>query len=81
MNLEVIAADCAKTIIGSLGGLIAGTDSHIPKAGGLGMLETGAGGSNVVDMRSGQAWELSAPKIMGVRLTDSLRGRASSKGQ
>jgi aconitate hydratase len=58
-----------------------GTDSHTLNAGGLGMLGIGVGGSDAVDAMSGQAWELHAPKIMGVRLTGSLRGWASSKGQ
>ncbi|KAI7216193.1 Aconitate hydratase [Hortaea werneckii] len=61
------------------GGLIIGTDSHTPNAGGLGMLGIGVGGSDAVDAMAGMPWELQCPKIVGVRLTGRLRGWASSK--
>lgn len=47
------------------GGLIIGTDSHTPNAGGMGMLGIGVGGADVVDAMSGMPWELSCPKVVG----------------
>lgn len=61
------------------GGLIIGTDSHTPNAGGMGMLGIGVGGADAVDAMSGMPWELVAPKVVGVRLTGQLRGWASTK--
>ncbi|KAL3478843.1 aconitase family-domain-containing protein [Aspergillus californicus] len=61
------------------GGLIVGTDSHTPNAGGLGMLGIGVGGADAVDAMSGMPWELVAPKVIGVRLTGQLRGWTSTK--
>ena len=63
----------------SPGGLIIGTDSHTPNAGGMGMLGIGVGGSDAVDAMAGMPWELACPKIVGVRLTGKLNGWASSK--
>lgn len=54
------------------GGLIIGTDSHTPNAGGMGMLGIGVGGADAVDAMAGMSWELTSPKITGVRLTGSL---------
>jgi aconitate hydratase len=61
------------------GGLMIGTDSHTPNAGGLGMLAIGVGGADAVDVMAGMPWELKFPKIIGVRLTGELRGWASAK--
>jgi len=61
------------------GGLMIGTDSHTPNAGGLGMLAVGVGGADAVDVMSGMGWELKWPKLIGVRLTGSLQGWASPK--
>ncbi|KAJ5111401.1 hypothetical protein N7532_001936 [Penicillium argentinense] len=61
------------------GGLIIGTDSHTPNAGGLGMLGIGVGGADAVDAMSGMPWELVAPKVIGVNLTGKLHGWASTK--
>lgn len=61
------------------GGLIIGTDSHTPNAGGLGMLGIGVGGADAVDAMSGMPWELVAPKVIGVNLTGQLQGWASTK--
>jgi aconitate hydratase len=61
------------------GGLMIGTDSHTPNAGGLGMLAVGVGGADAVDVMAGMVWELKFPKIIGVRLTGNLRGWASPK--
>ncbi|KAH7010039.1 aconitase family-domain-containing protein [Ilyonectria destructans] len=61
------------------GGLIIGTDSHTPNAGGMGMLGIGVGGSDAVDAMAGMPWELSCPRVLGVRLTGQLQGWSSSK--
>ncbi|KAM9982636.1 hypothetical protein ACTFIZ_007155 [Dictyostelium cf. discoideum] len=61
------------------GGLMIGTDSHTPNAGGLGMVAVGVGGADAVDVMAGIPWELKAPKIIGVKLTGSLKGWSSPK--
>jgi len=61
------------------GGLMIGTDSHTPNAGGLGMLAIGVGGADAVDVMAGLPWELKAPKVIGVNLTGKLNGWTSPK--
>jgi len=61
------------------GGLIIGTDSHTPNAGGLGMVAIGVGGADAVDVMVGMAWEVMWPKLVGVRLTGQLSGWTSGK--
>lgn len=61
------------------GGMMIGTDSHTPNAGGLGMIAIGVGGADAVDVMSGMAWELKFPKLIGVKLTGKLNGWASAK--
>src|SRR5688572_13334634 len=61
------------------GGLVIGTDSHTPNAGGLGMLAIGVGGADAVDVMVGMPWELLWPKLVGVRLTGKLSGWTSAK--
>jgi len=61
------------------GGLIIGTDSHTPNAGGLGMLAIGVGGADAVDVMVGSPWELLWPRLVGVRLTGNLNGWTSGK--
>ncbi len=61
------------------GGLMIGTDSHTPNAGGLGMLAIGVGGADAVDVMVGFAWELLWPRLVGVRLTGQLSGWTSGK--
>ena len=61
------------------GGLMIGTDSHTPNAGGLGMLAIGVGGADAVDVMVGFPWELLWPKLVGVRLTGKLSGWTSGK--
>ena len=61
------------------GGLMIGTDSHTPNAGGLCMLAIGVGGADAVDVMTGMEWELMMPKIIGVKLTGKLTGWASAK--
>ncbi|MCU0462651.1 MAG: aconitase family protein, partial [Bacteroidales bacterium] len=61
------------------GGMMIGTDSHTPTAGGLGMIAIGAGGADAVDAMTGMPWELKWPKIIGVKLTGRLNGWVSAK--
>lgn len=61
------------------GGMMVGTDSHTPNAGGLGMVAVGVGGADAVDVLTGQPWELKMPKLIGVKLTGKLSGWASPK--
>lgn len=61
------------------GGMMIGTDSHTPNAGGLGMIAIGVGGADAVDVMAGMAWELKFPKLIGVKLTGRLNGWTSAK--
>ncbi len=61
------------------GGMMIGTDSHTPNAGGLGMIAIGVGGADACDVMAGLAWELKMPKLIGVHLTGKLSGWASAK--
>ncbi|MGB4900089.1 MAG: aconitate hydratase [Saprospiraceae bacterium] len=61
------------------GGLMIGTDSHTPNAGGLGMIAIGVGGADANDVMSGMPWELKMPKLIGVKLTGKLNGWTSPK--
>ena len=61
------------------GGMMIGTDSHTPNAGGLGMIAIGVGGADAVDVMAGMPWELKWPKIIGVKLTGKLNGWTSAK--
>ena len=61
------------------GGMMIGTDSHTPNAGGLGMVAIGVGGADAVDVMAGMPFGLRMPKHIGVRLTGSLSGWTSPK--
>ena len=61
------------------GGLLIGTDSHTPNAGGLGMIAVGVGGADAVDAMVGLPWEVLNPGFIGVKLTGRLSGWASAK--
>jgi len=61
------------------GGMMIGTDSHTPNAGGLGMIAVGVGGADAVDVMAGIPWELKCPKIIGVKLTGKRNGWTSPK--
>jgi aconitate hydratase len=61
------------------GGMMLGTDSHTPNAGGLGMIAIGVGGADAVDVMTEMPWELKIPKITGVRLTGKMSGWTSPK--
>lgn len=61
------------------GGLMIGTDSHTPNAGGLGMLAVGVGGADAVDVMAELPWELKWPGIIGIKLTGEMSGWTSSK--
>ena len=61
------------------GGLMIGTDSHTPTAGGLGMLGIGVGGADAMEVMAGMSWELKMPKIIGVKLTGWLNNWTAPK--
>ena len=61
------------------GGLMIGTDSHTPNAGGLGMIAIGVGGLDAAETMAGMPWELLYPKRIGIKLTGELTGWTSSK--
>ena len=61
------------------GGLMIGTDSHTPNAGGLGMIAIGVGGLDAAETMAGMPWELLYPKRIGVRLTGRLNGWTAPK--
>ncbi len=61
------------------GGMMIGTDSHTPNAGGLGMVAIGVGGADAVDVMAGMPFNTKIPKLIGVKLTGSLSGWSSPK--
>ncbi len=61
------------------GGMMIGTDSHTVNAGGLGMIASGVGGADAVDVMAGMPWELKNPKLIGVKLTGKLSGWTAPK--
>ncbi len=61
------------------GGLMIGTDSHTPNAGGLGMLAIGVGGADAVDAMAGFPWEVKYPKLVGVHLKGEMSGWTAPK--
>lgn len=61
------------------GGLMIGTDSHTPNAGGLGMIAIGVGGLDAAETMAGMPWELLYPKRIGVKLTGQLNGWTAPK--
>ncbi len=61
------------------GGVMIGTDSHTPNAGGLGMVAIGVGGADAVDVMAGLAWGVTMPKLIGVYLTGKLDGWTAPK--
>jgi aconitate hydratase len=61
------------------GGMMIGTDSHTPNAGGLGMVAIGVGGADAVDVMTGYPFNVRWPKLIGVHLTGALNGWTSAK--
>ena len=61
------------------GGMMIGTDSHTPNAGGLGMVAIGVGGADAVDVMTGMEWELKFPRFIGINLKGKLNGWTSPK--
>jgi aconitate hydratase len=61
------------------GGMMIGTDSHTPNAGGLGMIAIGVGGADACDVMAGLPWELKFPKLIGVKLIGKMSGWTSAK--
>src|SRR5512132_3375007 len=61
------------------GGMMIGTDSHTPNAGGLGMVAIGVGGADAVDVMTGFPFNVRWPKVIGVHLTGEVSGWSSPK--
>jgi aconitate hydratase len=61
------------------GGMMIGTDSHTPNAGGLGMIAIGVGGADAVDVMTGYPFNVRWPKLIGVKLTGELSGWSAPK--
>ncbi len=61
------------------GGMMIGTDSHTPNAGGLAMVAVGVGGADAVDVMTGFPWNVRWPKLIGVHLTGNLSGWSAPK--
>ena len=61
------------------GGMMIGTDSHTPNAGGLSMIAIGVGGADAVDVMAGMPFNTKIPSLIGVKLTCSLSGWTSPK--
>ena len=61
------------------GGMMIGTDSHTPNAGGLGMVAIGVGGADAVDVMVGDVFNVRFPKLIGVHLTGALSGWTAPK--
>ena len=61
------------------GGMMIGTDSHTPNAGGLGMVAIGVGGADAVDVMTGFPFNVRWPKLIGVHLTGTLSGWSRPK--
>jgi aconitate hydratase len=61
------------------GGMMIGTDSHTPNAGGIGMVAIGVGGADAVDVMAGMPFNTKIPKLIGVKLTGSLSGWTAPK--
>ncbi|MEK0381897.1 MAG: aconitate hydratase, partial [Nitrosopumilus sp.] len=61
------------------GGLMIGTDSHTPNAGGLGMIAVGVGGLDATETMAGIPWEILYPKRIGVYLTGEINGWTAPK--
>ncbi len=61
------------------GGMMIGTDSHTPNAGGLGMVAIGVGGADAVDVMTGFPFNVRWPQVIGVKLSGKLSGWSSPK--
>ena len=61
------------------GGMMIGTDSHTPNAGGMGMIAIGVGGADAVDVMAGLGWGVTMPRLIGVHLTGQLDGWTAPK--
>ena len=61
------------------GGMMIGTDSHTPNAGGLGMIAIGVGGADAVDVMAGIGWGVAMPRLIGVYLSGALDGWTAPK--
>ncbi len=61
------------------GKTLLGSDSHTPTGGGLGMLAIGAGGLDIAVAMAKGTYSLAVPRVLGIRLTGTLRPWVSAK--
>ena len=61
------------------GKTLLGSDSHTPTSGGIGMIAIGAGGLDVALAMGGEAFNLSMPKVVNVKLNGRLQPFVSAK--
>ena len=61
------------------GGMMIGTDSHTPNAGGIGMIAIGVGGADAVDVMAGMPFNTKITKLIGIKLTGSISGWTAPK--
>ena len=61
------------------GKTLIGSDSHTPTGGGIGMMAMGAGGIDVAVAMGGGAFNITYPRVIGVRLDGSLPRGVSAK--
>jgi len=61
------------------GGILLGSDSHTPTAGGAGMLGIGAGGLDVAVAIAGEPYYVPKPKVVGVELKGRLNPWVTAK--
>lgn len=61
------------------GATLIGSDSHTPTAGGVGSMAMGAGGLDVAAAMAGMPFRIKYPKIMGIKLINSLSKWVSAK--
>ncbi len=64
---------------GRPGTTLAGSDSHSPAAGAIGMLAIGSGGLDVALAMAGEPLRIKAPEIWGIELTGDLPDWVSAK--
>ena len=64
---------------GRPGATLLGSDSHTPTGGGIGMIAIGAGGMDVAVAMGGGAFYMTAPTVIGIKLTGKLNPWVSSK--
>ncbi len=61
------------------GCMMIGTDSHTPNAGGLCAIAIGVGGADAAEVMTGLYWNVTLPKLVGVKLTGKISGWTAPK--